>query len=281
MVDQPSLFAPDPGAQPAKPPGDQVQRMRVLITVKAAPNPSSNYGETVCVAALRLDFESPGWVRLYPINFRELDKPDQFHKYDIVSLDARPNHRDPRRESWRPLVTTLKKEGHLREWKHRLAFITDHIDESMCGMLAAVRTGPPARSLGVVRPRDVGDLHIQSHPGWTPEERTKIDRYVSQEVLGSAGPRTALEAPRFKAWYRYRCQAAGCKGHRQGLLDWEWVAHQRRLTDRDDAEAKRLLRRRWLEEMCAPDRDVMFFVGNQAKNQHVFSVLGVAYPRRQ
>jgi hypothetical protein len=32
--------------------------------------------------------------------------------------------------------------------------------------------------------------------------------------------------------------------------------------------------------MCAADRDVAFFVGNQAKHPGVFSVLGVYWPKR-
>ncbi|WP_218061766.1 hypothetical protein [Planobispora rosea] len=76
--------------------------MKALITVKAAPNPSEAYGETVCVAALRLDLDHPGWIRLYPINFRELDGGSQFRKYDVVSLEAKPSPSDPRAESRRP-----------------------------------------------------------------------------------------------------------------------------------------------------------------------------------
>ena len=79
-----SLFGPDPGSVPAKPAGDRAARLRILITVKAAPNPSETYGETVCVAGLRVNLGSPGWVRLYPINFRELDSDQKFAKYDIV-----------------------------------------------------------------------------------------------------------------------------------------------------------------------------------------------------
>jgi hypothetical protein len=144
-------------------------------------------------AALRMDLESPGWVRLYPINFRELDRPDQFHKYDVVSLDARPNHRDPRRESWRPLVNTLKKDGHLKDWQRRLPYVADHIEDSMCRVLAAVKTDPPAKSLAAIRPREVSDLHIEAHPGWSADELAKIDQYVNQEDLLSSGPRTALD----------------------------------------------------------------------------------------
>ena len=81
--------------------------MRMLVTVKAAPNPSERYGETVCVAGLRLDLDNPGWVRLYPINFRELENDSRFRKYDVVSVTARPNPGDPRAESWRPQMDTL------------------------------------------------------------------------------------------------------------------------------------------------------------------------------
>jgi hypothetical protein len=86
---------------PTKPDGDGWVEMRVLITVKAAPTPSGKYGETVCVAGLRLDLGKEGWVRLYPINFRALDGDDQFHKYEVVQLRAKPARDDRRKESWR------------------------------------------------------------------------------------------------------------------------------------------------------------------------------------
>jgi hypothetical protein len=43
------MFGQPPSEPAAKPAGDQVVRLRVLVTVKAAPNPSDKYGETVCV----------------------------------------------------------------------------------------------------------------------------------------------------------------------------------------------------------------------------------------
>ncbi|WP_221762249.1 hypothetical protein [Nonomuraea sp. WAC 01424] len=277
---QPSLFAPDPDQAPVKPVHPGVEQMRLLITVKAAPNPSATYGETVCVAALRLDIGKEGWVRLYPINYRELDQPNKFKKYDIITLDARPNRSDRRPESWRPVVATVTKQGHLPTWNRRLPYVREHVRGTMCGLLEAVRTRPPGRSLAAIRPREVTGFDIEPHPGWTSDERAKIDRYVSQLDLFESAPRTALQAPRFKAWYRYRCHEARCSGHRQGLLDWELVALQRNLTGLDDREAMEALRQRWLSEICAPSNDVVFYVGNQAKREHVFSVLGVFYPRR-
>jgi hypothetical protein len=286
-VEELSLFAPEPGSVPDRPTGDRPVRMRVLITVKAAPNPSERYGETVCVAGIRLDLASLGsWVRLYPINFRELADNSKFNKYDIVSLEARPSRGDPRRESWRPQMSSLTKEGHLRSWARRKPYITSHVTASMCDLIAAVRDNPPAQSLAAVRPRQVTSLDIEPHPGWTADEQAKINRYMSQlelefELPGLArAPHTALDAPRFKGWYRYLCQATRCPGHRQGIYDWEWVALQRRLGDRDDAAAKAAMREKFLDMICAPNRDVMFFVGNQAKHPEGFIVLGAFYPRR-
>jgi hypothetical protein len=125
-------------------------------------------------------------------------------------------------------------------------------------------------------------LDVEPHPGWTRDEQAKIDRYVNQlELPGLArAPRTALEPPRFKGWYRYSCQAPLCPGHRQGIYDWEWVALQRHLGGQGDAAAMAALRERFLDQICSADRDLVFFVGNQAKRQQTFMMLGAFYPRR-
>lgn len=41
---------------------------KILITVKAYPNPSKTYEETVCVAGI--DIDTGKWVRLYPIKYK-------------------------------------------------------------------------------------------------------------------------------------------------------------------------------------------------------------------
>jgi hypothetical protein len=275
-MSQVSLFGPEQ-APTAKQEHDQPVRMRVLITVKAAPNPSAAYGETVCVAALRLDLDSPGWVRLYPINFRDLDSNVKFRKYEVVSITARPARGDQRIESYRPDVSTLRRETYLEKWKPRRPYLDSYIVDSMCDVFRAVRDNPPARSLALVRPKEVLDVEVEPHPGWTADEKAKIDAYVNQiDMFGAE--RTPLEAPRFKGWYRYRCHSPSCNGHRQGILDWEFVALQRRLRGSPGAMASEL-RDKFLG-LWRPDRDVAFYVGNQAKRQQVFSVLGVYYPPR-
>ncbi|WP_067812309.1 hypothetical protein [Actinomadura kijaniata] len=280
FADQPSLFGPDPDEPLVKPTVRMPIEMRVLITVKAAPNPSQTYGETVCVAGIRLDTERPGWVRLYPINFRALEDDKQFRKYDVVRLRARPSATDPRPESFRPELGSAVSESHLSSWAKRRPLVLDLVNKSMCQVQQEARDGRPGQvaSMAAIRPRTVLGLDLQPHPGWSPAEKKKIDAYVQQLALDEDGPRTPLQAPRFKGWYRYLCQSPDCRGHRQGLYDWEFVVLQRRLTGLDDAEAMVRLRRNFLEIMCAPDRDTVFYVGNQQKRMTSFIIGGVFYP---
>ena len=260
---------------------DAPRVLRLLITVKAAPNPSDRYGETVCVAGFNMDVENPGWIRLYPINFRELTDQESFRKYDIVEVEALPARQDPRNESWRPRMTTLRHLDHLDGWPRRQRQLESAVEDSMCRLVTQTKMSAAAKSLALVRPRQVLALDVEPHPGWTPDQQAKIDQYVRQERLFAEQNRTPLEAPRFKAWYRYRCHDVDCRGHRQGVLDWELIALQRmRLAHLDDAAAIQEIRAKFLDLMCGRDRMPAFFVGNQAKHASVFSVLGVFYPKR-
>jgi hypothetical protein len=279
-MEQLSMFGTADDDPAPKPGDDRPQRLRVLITVKAAPNPSDRYGETVCVAGFNTAPDSPGWVRLYPINFRELGVQESFKKYDVVEVDAVPARQDPRHESWRPRMNTLRVTGHLKDWKARKPWLEPFVEGSMCSLFQNCKRSASAKSLALVRPRKVLSLDIEQHPGWTPDQQNKIDQYVTQEQLFQERDRTPLEAPRFQARYRYLCQESNCNGHRQGVLDWEFVALQRRLRDLDDELAMQQLRSRFFDMMCAGKRAPAFYVGNQAKRAHVFSVLGVYYPER-
>jgi hypothetical protein len=265
---------------PAEPPEDRARapsQMRVLITVKAAPNPSATYGETVCVAGLRLDAGHEGWVRLYPINFRFIEHDYAFRKYDVVSVFATPAT-EGRYESWKPRIDSLRRETHLDGWERRMPHLGPFAHATMCNLRAHALEGGP--SLGLVRAIRVSALHVEAHPGWTEDQRRKIENYVNQPELFDLGkPKSALEAPRFIAHYNWTCPEPGCPGHRQELLDWEFSAFQRRLPA-DDAAAYAAIRGRWFEEICAPTRDVYFYVGNQAKRRQTFSILGVVYPKR-
>jgi hypothetical protein len=264
---------------PPKPAHDLPRLLRAIITVKAAPNPSEKYGETVCVAAFNADPTTPGWLRLYPINFRELGVRETFKKYDIVEVEAVPARQDPRQESWRPRMHTLRVVDHVSSWRQRASWLEPAVETSMCQLYRESTRPAGGKSLALVRPREVLGLDIKPHPGWTPEQQHKIDQYVLQERLFDERDRTPLQAPRFLAHYRYRCHEKLCNGHNQGLLDWEFVVLQRRLAHHSDAQAIAELRTKFFDMMCGSARRPAFYVGNQAKHPRIFSVLGVYYPQ--
>ncbi|NES29192.1 hypothetical protein GCE86_18400 [Micromonospora terminaliae] len=277
---QMSLFGSSEAGPGPKPADDRTVRLQLLITVKAAPNPSEKYGETVCVAGLRTDVLRPTWVRLYPINFRHLDSDEAFKKYDIISVDAKPARQDQRRESWKPIMDRIQKERHLDGWRSRQPLLDPAVEDSMCRLNRDAQERADAQSLALVRPKEVRGLKVTPHPGWTADEQRKIEAYASQPDLFSGRSRSPLQAPRFKAAYHYRCHERGCNGHKQHVIDWELVALQRRLVGYSDAALQEALEAKFLGEMCAANREVAFYVGNQAKRVHVFSVLGVYWPKR-
>lgn len=194
MTSQRQLGFFDPALLPAPKPPRMARRLSVLITVKAAPNPSSTYGETVCVAGISTDLAEPGWVRLYPINFRDLSSDGQFQKYDLIEVDANPATADPRTESWKPIMTTMTRTAHLPPWAKRRELVDPYVETSMCAINAGSLL-PGSPSLAAIQVADVSDFVVTPHPGWSQAEQEKIDSYVNQLDLFGSNDRTALEAP--------------------------------------------------------------------------------------
>ncbi|MET8257014.1 hypothetical protein [Micromonospora sp. NPDC005205] len=254
--------------------------LRLLITVKAAPNPSARYGETVCVGALGMDPPWTGWIRLYPVHYRDLDDEGKFHKYDIIHVDALPAGQDQRRESWKPIMDTITTERHIASRQSRRNLLDPLVEDSMCRLNKQARDDRSARSIALIRVADISSLQVKRHPGWSAEDRKKIAGYLNQLDLLEPTKRSPLHAPRFSGAYRYRCADRQCRGHQQTLWDWEFVALQRRLGQLTDAEAAEQLKNRFLTQLCAADRDVAFYVGNQAARPQSFSIGGVYAPRR-
>ncbi|MCC3282010.1 hypothetical protein [Arthrobacter caoxuetaonis] len=206
-----------------------------------------------------------------------MDEYLKFRKYDLITVQIKPANKDPRSESYIPDRASISAVDHLDGWKARHPYVSPLSSQwTMCGILRAQREGRPYPSLAIVRPRTVADLRITRHPGWTPEQAQKLKVNLGQEDLFGEAPKVQLlEAPRFDAKYSYYCEDPTCKGHNQGMLDWELVALQRRLKDRDDDEAMNELHKRFFEQMCLSSRGPLFFVGNQLKHPLAFSVLGV------
>jgi hypothetical protein len=88
---------------------EMLEHLKVLITVKTHPIPSSKYDELVCTAGVT---EAGDFVRLYPINFRDLSYSQQYKKYQWLEVDAtKHTGRDSRKESYRPQCESIRLIG--------------------------------------------------------------------------------------------------------------------------------------------------------------------------
>lgn len=250
--------------------------MEVLVTVKAYPSISTKYSEAVCVAGVRLDTATPEWVRLFPVGFRDLEREHQFEKYDVIHLRARKHSTDTRQETWRPDVDSIEVLRHLPAggtWPERRAIVERLVGPSMCALRRGrVRNGP-GPSLGLVKPREVRGVRVADEKAWSAGQ------------LGTVGQtnllteKSELVKPAHAFFYDWVCEERGCNGHRQKIVDWE-LGQSYRSWKYIGAELINAVSTKWHGAMCAPDREPMFFVGDQHTRPGQFLVLGTFWPKR-
>lgn len=253
------------------------QQARVLVTVKAYPQPSRGYGETVCVAGVRID-RSPEWIRLYPVTYRELELADRFRKYQIVNLRVFPSS-DARPESFKPNLTTVEPQKELptdNGWASRWTYLADLAGATTTCELQTKQTEPDAPSLGLIKP-DVQDLIVEQNEAFSADQQAIVEMAAAADLFSEGRP--VLQPAPYRVKYRYRCQTNHCSGHEQSLIDWE-VGEAGRSWKRaySESEIPGRLREKFLEQLCSPTRDTYFYVGNQHKRPKGFMVLGVFWP---
>lgn len=270
-------------------PGEAVvEEISFLPLVKAYPALSKRYGEVSCVAGVRMTGpDAPSWIRLYPIPFRALDEGQQFQKYQPIKVRVEAHRGDARPETRRPDRDSIGPSGDLlstrRDWDARRRFVEPLMVESMCELRS--RQERDRTSLGVFRPAEVKDLLIE--PADIAREKTEIARaWAAQGSLLQTADRNEqsqqlrqLEQIPWSFKYHYRCTAASCGGHTQSIIDWEIAQLYRSVRRRDDWQDR--MRRKWLDQLCAADRDTAFFVGNQHQHPTAFLVLGVWWPPKR
>ncbi len=234
-----------------------LSKKKVLITVKAYPNPSSTLGEAACIAGIS---DEKKWVRLYPIPFRDLDESQRFKKYQWVEVTYEANKKktDPRPETIRPITESIKILGEElstdREWKARKEVVLPLLQPSMCTIQEAQTQN--GTSLGVFRPREVLEVVAapESTPDWTDEQLAN----------------------------RYRCHDCRTKEpHQMKILDWElaelWRGYRR---GHSEEATIRAVQTKYFDELCGPKKDPLFFTGNMQAHPQTFLILGVFWPPR-
>lgn len=257
---------------------------RVLITVKASPQPSARYGDTVCVAGIRVDGGRSDWIRLYPLPFRWMGVEQQFKKFDLIDVEVRRETKDTRPESYRPDIDTVKIVRHLDGWKDRQPIMSKVSRTSTCALSVAAKESHNAPSLGMVTVHTLDRVRVEPFAGWSDAQKSRIAAAANLTPLalfGDVGKTpTELKAPRFIVRYDYHCAEDRCPGHVGQVLDWELTALQGRLHRDGDDVVKAAIEKRFHEQMFAPGKQTSFFMGNfeDPRKRGSFSVLGVYYP---
>lgn len=257
-----------------------MHRMKVLITVKTYPIPSAKYDELVCTAGVR---EDGSFIRLYPINFRDLPFSQQYKKYQWIEVAAvKHRGRDARKESYRPDCATIRLLGEpippAGNWKQRAKYALAQRSTSMEELQSLQRVD--RKSLGVFRPKRISDLIWQPDaPDWKPSFKAALAqaRLWEDRKASKVPPR---KVP-FKFQYQFECDDARCHGHRMMIEDWELGALYWRVVDcgATPKEAATEVRKKFLDTMCAPDRDTHLFVGTILSHPNSWVVIGVFWPK--
>lgn len=250
---------------------------KVLVTVKAYPNPSKKYEETVCVAGIDLD--SGKWIRLYPIPFRDLDYEQKFKKYSVIEVRTRKATDDTRPESFKvdsDSITVLDwldpraKEG----WNKRKQAVLPTISSSYCDIQK--KCGDVCTSLGMFKPHKIGFSH----------KKVKLQNELDRDILYAQlsfynKSKQAVEEIPFDFRYQFFCYGKDdCPGHDLPIIDWEIGQSYRswRFRYKDEAVLLSKIRERWLDDLCSVKKDTYFYVGNMKRFRQNFMILGVFYP---
>jgi len=246
----------------------------VLVTVKAYPNLSRKYGETVCVAGIDLD--SKQWIRLYPILFRDLGNDKKFKKYDIVEVRAIKARNDHRPESYKVDQDSIRVVDSPKKvnWRERKKIVLPTADKSMCEILRLSKEKD--KSLGLFKPKNVSF----SWEKVSIEDKKKRESFYAQQDFFEK-KKDPLEDIPYVFRYSFFCEnKKECQGHTYPIIDWE-IAQSFRSWRRLYKTTEKLLEmieKKWTGLICAPTRDTYFYVGNQKRFRDNFMILGTFYP---
>lgn len=228
--------------------------------------------------------ETSDFVRLYPINFRDLPDDKQFTKYQWIKVKAsKHTGRDKRPESYRLDGESIEICGDPIKsdpgnWRGRGLYVLKNKAKSI-GYLRE-RQKSDKTSLGIFKAKNISELVIQPDSSkWNPKFIAELDqqRIWEDRTVSRKPPR---KVP-FKFIYKFHCDDENCNGHNMSIIAWEvgalfWKMVDERGTHMDAAEE---VKRKFFEELCGDDKDTHFFVGTTLDYPKSWIILGVYYPK--
>ena len=266
-------------------------RKRILIWGKTRPELSKSYREIVCTGGVFE--ENKRLVRLYPIPLRYIDDEKVFKKYQWIEATIAKAPEDPRPESYKirydDIVTQEFISTEDGDWGKRAIWVIQphNIFQSVEELKA--KWSADHTSLGLVKPLRVDGVKHQAIP--QPERDAFWRDYkdaVAQmdlpldELTGK--PRKPLTPPEFRFRVQFACDDSKCGGrHSFAPLDWEVDALYFNLREKGAGphEAATKVVEKVRDQICAPDKDLYFFLGNISTHPQVFTIVGFWWPKKK
>jgi hypothetical protein len=236
------------------------QNSRAVVLVKALPQPSKTYGETVCCAGVTADGQ---WKRLFPVRFRHLRGDSSFSRWDWVRFGYRPPTRDKRVESCHVYEDSIVVEHSLAP-NERSRLLTPLITGS------AIEAMELGRSLTLIRPRNTRFIAKRKSAADLEEEREAY-KIAAQQTSIFDKELAELEPSPFDFRFQFE-DASGRHDYQNG--DWETHAMFWRWRDLY-GETSALERMAGVYNDEYPKKGIVFALGNQAKRPQTWQLLGV------
>lgn len=233
---------------------------QVIILVKALPQPSKLYGETVCCAGITQDGK---WKRLYPVRFRHLQGDQSFSRWDRVNFDYREPTHDRRSESCHVFEDSIKVGEPFPE-KERTRFMNSFVVGS------ATHAAANRQSLALIRPRNTRFIIKSKSAAEIEEEREAYQIAARQESFFDQKLADLEPSP-----YEFRFSFED-EGGRHNYQNGDWEAHAMFFLQRRRSDEKQALE--WMSAVFNeeyPKRGMVFAIGNMAKRPQTWQLLGV------
>ncbi|MET4372495.1 hypothetical protein ABIA99_005201 [Bradyrhizobium sp. LB12.1] len=231
----------------------------MVVLVKALPQPSKSYGETVCCAGLTSDGK---WKRLFPVRFRHL-QGGTFKRWDWVNFAYRPPTRDRRVESCHVYEDSIAVDRPLPE-DERSRLLSPLITRS------AAEAAQKGLSLTLVRPRKTKFIAKRKSVTDMAEERDAF-KLAAQQTSIFDKELAELDPSPFDFRFQFE-DDDGMHNYQNG--DWETHAMFWRWTKMySETEALRRMAIVYNEDY--PAKGMVFALGNMAKRPQTWQLLGV------
>jgi len=256
-------------------------REKILIVAKTYPNLSKKYVETVCVAGIT---DNNGWVRLFPVKFRDLPNSKKFKKFDIIEADiSKTNDKYLRRESRKINENSISITGSLpvskvskkiakKNWEIRKKFLLSRLDKSIEELESKKKA--MNKSIGIIKPKKIVSFFKKNISECRDWERDLIEG-TQKTLLGNY--ESPLDKIPYWMGYKFYCNNKSCKGHNMMCEDWEMLQLFRTMKKKygTDEKAFEKVKEKYFDWM--QKRDLYFIVGTEIRFNK-FLIIATFYP---